>query len=61
MRPRSIPNEAVPGAGLPPFERFEKFVGMILQVSKKEADREKGSELRANTTSSPPENVETAG
>jgi hypothetical protein len=29
----------VPGAALPPFERFEKFVGLIARVPKEEADK----------------------
>jgi hypothetical protein len=29
----------VPGAGLPSFERFEKFVGLIARVPKEEADK----------------------
>ena len=38
MRPLLIPNSAVPNPDLPPFERFQTFVGMIAKVSKQEAD-----------------------
>jgi hypothetical protein len=40
VRPRSIPNEIIPGAKLPPWERFENFVGMIARISKDESDKE---------------------
>jgi hypothetical protein len=39
MRPRSIPNESVPGAELPPWERFQRFVAIISRVPKDEADK----------------------
>lgn len=38
MRQRSIPNDAVPGIGLPPWKRFERFVGAVIKVPKAEAD-----------------------
>jgi hypothetical protein len=45
VRPHTI--EAVPGLNDPeltPFERFEKFARMIVQVPKSEADRESKKE-----------------
>jgi hypothetical protein len=39
VRQRSIPNTEVPGAGLPPWERFENFVRMVVKVSKEDADK----------------------
>jgi hypothetical protein len=39
VRPRLIPNESVPGQGLPSWERFQRFVGMVVRVPKQEADK----------------------
>jgi hypothetical protein len=36
-----LSNENVPNRGLPPFERFTKFVGIIAEASKAQADRQK--------------------
>lgn len=47
MRPHSIPNDKVPGAGLPGFERFQKFVGLIAKVPKIEADNIGGDKKTA--------------
>lgn len=44
MRPRSIPNTSVPHPELPPWERFQRFAGIIARVPKEEADKEKGKE-----------------
>ena len=46
MRPRSIPNERVPMAELPPWDRFQNFVGIISKVSKEEARDEADKESK---------------
>jgi hypothetical protein len=50
--PRLIPNESVPGAALPPWERFEKFVGRVARVPKEEADKGRSRELKNNASES---------
>lgn len=39
MRPRLIQNEQVPHPELPPWERFQEFVGIVSKVPKGEADK----------------------
>jgi len=46
VRPRSIPNESVPGAGLPQWERFQRFAALIARVPKEEADKVASKRIR---------------
>jgi hypothetical protein len=37
VRPRLILNESVPGPSRPPWERFQRFFGIVVKVPKVEA------------------------
>ena len=54
MRPRLIPNETVPGNGMPQFERFERFVAMIIKVPKEETDKLRGGHDKSSAHSGKP-------